>query len=321
MRFLVTLFIVLGSISPLHAQTELFLEDFEGAAPGVELNTLPGWSGPDGFVISATTIDQGQSLDCSVGSEAWPKISKDFSYAPGAEEQYVFSGTFWVGGTTDNYAHAQLGIAGSGARLIVALGYNELLYGYDDENGAGVGEPSGEYAGDAGKLRVPMVVNEDDAVATMDFKVHVSGDGLYAYWRLNGDAQWNDAGQITGGLNFADFTQVDLYGHGGYAGNLDTISLTVETLAVTLPGDANRDGIVNDADATILATNWQTMTDATWAMGDFNNDGAVNDQDATILATNWQSSTDAASVPEPATLTLLCLGGLILLLRVRRRFA
>ncbi len=85
-------------------------------------------------------------------------------------------------------------------------------------------------------------------------------------------------------------------------------------------GDANHDGVVNDADAAALATNWQTATGATWEMGDFNNDGAVNDIDATLLAANWQSgSGTSASAPEPAAFTLLGIGMIVILASARRK--
>ena len=51
-------------------------------------------------------------------------------------------------------------------------------------------------------------------------------------------------------------------------------------------GDANGDGWVNTADASILAANWQS-TGAAWEDGDFNGDGIVNDLDGTLLAANW----------------------------------
>ena len=78
---------------------------------------------------------------------------------------------------------------------------------------------------------------------------------------------------------------------------------------VLWPGDANGDGVVDDDDATIVATYWQTLSGATWSMGDFNDDNAVNDLDATIMAANWQTGTSSA-VPEPGALTLLLIGGL-----------
>ena len=66
-------------------------------------------------------------------------------------------------------------------------------------------------------------------------------------------------------------------------------------MAVTpaiLPGDANRDGAVDDDDASALALNWQKQTAATWAEGDFNADGLVNDDDTAILAQHWMMSVE-----------------------------
>ena len=69
------------------------------------------------------------------------------------------------------------------------------------------------------------------------------------------------------------------------------------------PGDANKDGTVDEADAAILAANWLS-SGASWLMGDFNDDGVVNDADATLMASNWQGAANA-SVPEPATIIML----------------
>lgn len=60
-----------------------------------------------------------------------------------------------------------------------------------------------------------------------------------------------------------------------------------------IPGDANRDGMVDGSDVTILAGNWQVgvpggSTSVTWQMGDFNGDYMVDGSDVTILAGNWQ---------------------------------
>ena len=54
-----------------------------------------------------------------------------------------------------------------------------------------------------------------------------------------------------------------------------------------MPGDANRDGVVDDVDASILGANWLVPSGATWADGDFNSDGKVDDRDAAILAAHW----------------------------------
>jgi hypothetical protein len=57
-----------------------------------------------------------------------------------------------------------------------------------------------------------------------------------------------------------------------------------------ISGDANTDGIVNDADLSALSTNFGTPSGATWSMGDFNGDGAVDASDLNILATHYGES-------------------------------
>ena len=97
----------------------------------------------------------------------------------------------------------------------------------------------------------------------------------------------------------------------------DDLNIVAGTLPVLIPGDANRDGVVNEKDAAILADNW-LASDASWDTGDFNDDNKVDDIDATILAANWQVSAASASVPEPSLATAL-LGLLLGMLLMRRR--
>ncbi len=91
-------------------------------------------------------------------------------------------------------------------------------------------------------------------------------------------------------------------------------------------GDANGDGMVNLADLQILGDNWQSTT-ATWAEADFTGDGMVNLADLQILGDNWgigvgsdlsfdqALSQVGAAVPEPASLSLIGLMGLMLFRR------
>ena len=301
MRLLVTLFIVIGLISPLYAQTELLYEDFEGAAVGTPINSL-GWTGSDGMVISDTLVDQGQSAGYT--SIAWPVLTKMFDYSPSAEDQYVLTATLWAQEALYSYAHVQLNDSAGypNKRLHMALGYSELIFGYIDETAT--------YSVD---VRVPQLSTP------MDAKVVVSGSSFDAYWKANGDSEWLYAGHVEGEhcVPMSDFDAVQIIGNGGYPGGIDTVRL-MALPPDALPGDANRDGTVDAADAALLALNWQTLTGATWGMGDFNEDGAVNDEDATILAVNWQTGVAQAAVPEPATI-MLCVVGMATLFVLRRR--
>ncbi len=89
------------------------------------------------------------------------------------------------------------------------------------------------------------------------------------------------------------------------------------------PGDASRDGMVNEDDAALMAQNWLKSSEATWSNGDFNKDGAVNDIDATMMAANWYYGVPAeTAVPEPCAFALLAgavAAGLVCRAGIRRR--
>jgi len=130
----------------------------------------------------------------------------------------------------------------------------------------------------------------------------------------------------------------------GYADGADNVvsglsSGQIEVM-YTLLGDANLDGLVNAADFTILAANFnQPVT--SWDQGDFNYDGIVNAADFTDLAANFNQSVSGAdvsagdvaaldafaaangislaNVPEPANGAMTAMAGLGILRRRRRR--
>ncbi|MFT3788440.1 MAG: dockerin type I domain-containing protein [Tepidisphaeraceae bacterium] len=89
-------------------------------------------------------------------------------------------------------------------------------------------------------------------------------------------------------------------------------------------GDLNFDGKVNFADLLGLAAHYNTTAGMSWLTGDFNKDGATNFSDLLLLAANY-GTTATASVdwsmaqlaPEPASASLLVLGGTSLLRRAR----
>jgi len=85
-----------------------------------------------------------------------------------------------------------------------------------------------------------------------------------------------------------------------------------------LPGDADNNGVVNAADAAILAANWLQPVEGGASQGDFNGDKVVDDLDASILAAHWVYGGAAAAVPEPSGLALAA-AGLVCLGLLRRR--
>ncbi len=129
-----------------------------------------------------------------------------------------------------------------------------------------------------------------------------------------------DFAEITG-----SFSQINLPDLDSRLGWDTSMLYTTGELALIydpFPGDANRDGVVDNSDATILCANWQGGPGLTWDQGDFNDDGQVNDIDATILAANWQSSIGggaAVSIPEPAVAIMLMSFALFAIVIPRRR--
>ena len=86
-----------------------------------------------------------------------------------------------------------------------------------------------------------------------------------------------------------------------------------------LPGDANLNGTVNLDDFNVLATNFGSSGHI-WISGDFTGNGAVDLDDFNALASNFGMSAGAAgvtpedwaalgaAVPEPSTLSMICVG-------------
>jgi len=102
-------------------------------------------------------------------------------------------------------------------------------------------------------------------------------------------------------------------------------------MIVSVPADANKDGLVGLSDLILLDDNWGTQGEpggALYRLGDFNADGLVGWADLIVLGTRWGTTADwytgdgagplpdilSGLIPEPSTLLSTLIGGLLGLL-------
>jgi hypothetical protein len=78
-----------------------------------------------------------------------------------------------------------------------------------------------------------------------------------------------------------------------------------------IPGDFDSDGAVDDADLAAWTDNFGA-TGATLAMGDADDDQDVDGADFLVWQRNLGSGGSAAAIPEPSTVVMIMVAGLIL---------
>ncbi|MGA2440501.1 MAG: dockerin type I repeat-containing protein [Tepidisphaeraceae bacterium] len=207
----------------------------------------------------------------------------------------VFDGVnSYGGGTTVTGGTLVVGVSGALPNGDVTITGGTLQLGA----GTGLAQMTSLSISGAGVLDV----NNNHVILSYSGSSPISTIAGYIKSGYNSGA-WNGPGIIS------TAARVPTNGHPyglGYADGADGIvsglsSSQIEVM-YTLLGDANLDGLVNAADFSILAANFnQTVTG--WDQGDFNYDGLVNAADFLDLVVNFnQGASGAASVGDVAAL-------------------
>jgi hypothetical protein len=112
---------------------------------------------------------------------------------------------------------------------------------------------------------------------------------------------------LTGSGNPTYNTRHDIDGDGD--ADPDDVTMLVEDLLGTYFGDANLDGVVDEADLAYVADGWKQHAGEdyyTWGTGDFDGTGYIAESDLAYVADAWKLPAKSASTaPEPATIILL----------------
>jgi hypothetical protein len=155
-------------------------------------------------------------------------------------------------------------------------------------------------------------------------------------WFIKEDGRWYVAG-LTIGTTHADLDQSWFASNvtGAHAPDrLDAIRVEsyepwiTEKMALVMPtpGDADRDGDVDYDDLVLFAAGYGAMANAGWSFGNFDGDGDVDLVDLIAMSRNYGTGAPAGLsfaddlqtvglVPEPTTIGLMVVGGLVLLRR------
>lgn len=219
MRVLCIVLAIVATAWPVHADTVLIQEDFEGPVGGL-VDGWNGWMGNGGVVISKTTIDRGTSVTWN-GSATWPFVSKPFSYSPHAGEQYELIATLNTSDADGGYSDIRLVASVDSDRsngMHVAAQIDKGVLGF---------EQNGEYY-DANGEFIKNYIRVAQSAATMDVRLIISDSEVQCYYRNRGATTWEFAGVLEARNALATYNSVRVGGR-RVGGNIDSIRLVVKS--------------------------------------------------------------------------------------------
>lgn len=140
-----------------------------------------------------------------------------------------------------------------------------------------------------------------NATFTLDFYATTADNSSQIYLGT-GQVTTDGAGNGLFNLSFNVASPVgSLVSATATAGDGSTSEFSLSTW-VPLPGDANRDRVVDLSDLALLAAHYGQAGGATWQDGDFNNDSIVDVSDLALLGSRYGTSLPTPSAPLPATM-------------------
>jgi len=173
----------------------------------------------------------------------------------------------------------------------------------------------GMYAFDVNDLDfVGFRTDFDQYGATEHEAQAAAGDSGGGVFHKSGD-HWELAGLMHAISTFHNAPSTAIFGAETHCSDLVVYRDQILSIITPLGGDANLDGRVDAADASIMAANWGRSAGVLWGHGDFNEDGVINAEDAAILADNFgtnaaaeQESGAQPALPEPSAIGLVFMG-------------
>ncbi|MCK4850706.1 MAG: PEP-CTERM sorting domain-containing protein, partial [Phycisphaerae bacterium] len=184
-----------------------------------------------------------------------------------------------------------------------------LLHEFAGESDDGA-LPAGRLVLEAGKLYGTTNKGGDSDLGTV-FSMNTDGGNFTLLHDFTGGS---DDGDNPHGSLIWDSGK--LYGMTDLGG--DSNVGTIFVLPDHLPGDVNGNGYVDGTDLTIIISHWG-QSGLGREFGDLNDNGVVDGPDYAEVLSYWNPPPEPPSeaVPEPATLGLMLIGGLVLLRRRR----
>jgi peptidyl-prolyl cis-trans isomerase A (cyclophilin A) len=141
----------------------------------------------------------------------------------------------------------------------------------------------------------------------------VAGNGMDVVELLAAQQVWSASS-----LNpaFSDLPLINYQEEPEWEDNLEM----VYTVTVVIQGDADGDGVVSAGDYAAVQANFGATGDV-GILGDTNFDGVVDDEDYAVVNANFgntNATPEPTLLPEPAMMTLMCIGAAALLKRKRK---